>query len=323
MLRMQGPICGYSTPINLNDGTSCLAASPKPAPVGLYQTTPAVPRIQGGLAFTGGTPTDEAKSLLRPCFTHGNYVLHPKSHADYGKPLTELPAFLAENVGTAVKITLPVFQKYLKDNGISDADLGGPLTTALPKARYLVIHDTSYKYSDLLQTFPDSINSTLYTHNKLSTLKKKKDAHVFISRVGISVTAHDFSVPYSATKFTNIGNSPAAKELKAKFCHVEMIQPRLGTPGITKSDWLAPTPGFTPVELDRLALIYIAASFRHGEWLVPAYHHNVDMGFSEHDDPQNFDLEDWSQRVAQTVGTIVHGTGPADFSIGTGFGNAG
>lgn len=309
MFAVPGPICGYTKPGNLKDGTSCLALSPRPGTVGRNRTVPATPRAQGGLAFTGGTPMEEAKSLLRPCLPHGNYVPHPNSHSDFGKPLEKLPEFLNKHLGTSVEITLLQFRKYLNSIGVSETELGGPLDSDLPKARYLVIHDTSYKLGNHIQTFPDSINTIAYAHNQIRVLKTKKHAHVFISRVGDSSTGHDFSEPFSATKYTNVGSSPPAKELKAKFCHVEMIQPRLGDHG---SDWKAPDPGFTFEQLDRLALVYIAASFRHGEWLIPAYHHNVDMGFDAHDDPQNFDLEDWSKRIDDTVNLILRGPGPGD-----------
>lgn len=50
--------------------------------------------------------------------------------------------------------------------------------------------------------------------------------------------------------------------------------------------------------MDRLALTYIAASVRRGEWLVPAFHAVVDEGLANgHDDPQNFDVADWSQHL--------------------------
>jgi hypothetical protein len=309
VFALPGPICGYSKPGNLKDGTSCLTISPKPGPIGRYHTVPAAPRAPGGLAFTGGTPIEEAKSLLRPSLPHGHYVPQPKSQSDFGRPLENLPEFLNKHLGTAVEITLLQFRKYLNSAGISETELGGPLDSDLPKARYLVIHDTSYKMSNLIQSFPSSINTIAYVHNQIRVLKTKKHAHVFISRVGGSSTGHDFSEPFSATKYTNVGNSEPSKELKAKFCHVEMIQPRVGEHG---SDWKAPEPGFPFEQLDRLALVYIAASFRHGEWLVPAYHHNVDMGFDAHDDPQNFDLEEWSKRIGDTVDLIVRGPGLGD-----------
>jgi hypothetical protein len=273
---------------------------------------PARPRtVESG--FVAGAPLDEAKSLLRPCLPHGEY----KSGGKYGKPLASLPSFLAGNVATGVKISLTQLQKYLVESDVPDADLGGQIGTALPNARYLVIHDTSYKLGKWLHSFPADINTSGWTHNKRSTFKNAKDAHVFISRLGESNTAHDFVQPFSATKYTNLGNTPQARALKSKFCHVELIQPRLGNLGVEKSDWIAPSPGFTGAQLDRLALVYTAASFRHGEWLIPAYHHNVDIGFAAHDDPQNFDLKDWDNRINEIVKDIVRVVRPGDFPTGT------
>jgi hypothetical protein len=41
------------------------------------------------------------------------------------------------------------------------------------------------------------------------------------------------------------------------------------------------------------------------------------------DDPQNFNLEDWSDRIGQIIKDIRNPKKPGDFSLGTGFGNAG
>jgi hypothetical protein len=82
---------------------------------------------------------------------------------------------------------------------------------------------------------------------------------------------------------------------KGLFIHVELIQPRRRDPsGGPTNDGLAPEPGFTAKQLDRLALVFVAASVRRGQWLVPAFHAAVDAGIpNAHDDPQDFDLEQW------------------------------
>jgi hypothetical protein len=37
---------------------------------------------------------------------------------------------------------------------------------------------------------------------------------------------------------------------------------------------------------------------RRGAWLIPAFHAAVDAGIPEaHDDPQNFDLARWAERL--------------------------
>jgi hypothetical protein len=37
---------------------------------------------------------------------------------------------------------------------------------------------------------------------------------------------------------------------------------------------------------------------RAGKWLIPAYHSALDLGFPDrHDDPQNFNLQDWATNL--------------------------
>ena len=109
--------------------------------------------------------------------------------------------------------------------------------------------------------------------------------------------------------------------LTGLFLHVELVQPRRSVPGGGKgNDGLAPDPGFTPAQYDRLALLYFAASVRKGTWLIPAFHAVLDTGFANgHDDPQNFSLADWSaslsrlQAVLQQADTGQQGVSqPAD-----------
>ena len=60
--------------------------------------------------------------------------------------------------------------------------------------------------------------------------------------------------------------------------------------------------GFSEKQMDRLALVYIAASVRRGSWLIPAFHATVDAGIpNAHDDPQNFDLQLWTKRLCILV----------------------
>ena len=64
--------------------------------------------------------------------------------------------------------------------------------------------------------------------------------------------------------------------------------------GGANNDAFSPSPGFTAQQLDRLALLYVAASVRRGQWLLPAFHAAIDAGIpNAHDDPQNFDLDGW------------------------------
>ena len=55
-------------------------------------------------------------------------------------------------------------------------------------------------------------------------------------------------------------------------------------------------------QLERLALIYVVASVRTGNWLIPAYHSSIDLGFPDrHDDPQNFDLDRWAMKLQKVI----------------------
>jgi hypothetical protein len=235
----------------------------------------------------------------------------------YGKPLARLPSVLEQLIGQEVRIEQGLITRYLQKAKIKEADLGGPLSARLTDARYFVIHDTSSAFKPGVQTFPKNINDSSWDRNRTQSLRQRTNAHVFISRVGTSHTAQNFSVPYSATKYT----MHQASALKLKFCHIELIQPRLVDHG---TDWKAPQPGFPGVQLERLAVVYIAASVRRGVWLVPTYHHNVDMGIpGAHDDPQNFDLEEWADQLAGVL-KAISGIPPAgDFPVGAGLGQQG
>lgn len=116
-----------------------------------------------------------------------------------------------------------------------------------------------------------------------------KVTHIYVNRLGESVAARTFDRTVAATKFER---GPGRKGL---FLHVELIQPRRREPsGGASNDAIAPMPGFTAKQLDRLALLYVAASVRRGQWLLPAFHAAVDAGIPDaHDDPQNFDMDGW------------------------------
>ncbi len=99
-------------------------------------------------------------------------------------------------------------------------------------------------------------------------------------------------MPWRAVRLESVTPDIPAKGL---FLHIENVQPRVGEPAVPPvgreaNDLIAPDPGFTAAQYKRLALIYIAASVRRGEWLIPGFHAVIDSGISgAHDDPQNFD----------------------------------
>jgi hypothetical protein len=88
------------------------------------------------------------------------------------------------------------------------------------------------------------------------------------------------------------------------FVHVELVQPRRKSHPKTFFD-LAPSPGFTQKQLDRLALLYVVASYRAQKWLLPAYHAAVDATMAgAHDDPQNFDVAAWLTSVSHLLSQL-------------------
>jgi len=239
------------------------------------------------------SPTTQAKCLLRPV----------KKFANLGDPLTSLPAPLDSIIGepTAPSLTIDQLKRFLTQKGIVEADIGGPLSVALSAPKYFVIHDTS----DFLELtdFPTNIDDTTSSLNRLTGRVTRPICHVYINRVGQSATAVVFesSSPPSGTKFGLCNPNQ-----KKAFLHIENIQPRIRDRSVRfQNDAIAPTPGFSDAQLERLALIYIAASARSGRWLIPAYHSPIDLGFRDrHDDPQNFDLEQWAASIKSLIQQI-------------------
>jgi hypothetical protein len=242
-----------------------------------------------------GSALEDARCLLRKVFEYGKL----------GERLKSLPAPLEDLIGRPAFIGTQSFRTYLAARGIDEYDLGGGFAEPLSKtprgdsADYLVIHDTStpvYKHNE---EFPPMINEPLWNQKLLHSLVRKQNAHVFIDRTGRSKTAVDFASPLRTTVF----EKKEERSRRGLFLGVELIQPRKLDPrGI---DATAPRPGFTEAQLDRLALTYIAASLRRGIWIIPAFHAAIDEGLpNAHDDPQNFDLSIWAQRLYLLLDTI-------------------
>jgi hypothetical protein len=233
-----------------------------------------------------GTPLQQAKCLLRPVKRGG--VL--------GKPLTTLPQPLERLIGQPVQLTQATLLHYLQAHGIAEKEIGGPLTNSV-RAKYFVIHDTSTpNYHE--KEFPTNINEASWPLNSFERWNKKPGvAHMFVNRLGQSLTWHEFSVSWRATKFER--TTITKEESIGMFIHTELGQPRRADPkSFSGNDAIAPLPGFPLAQLDRLALLYVAASFEHGQWMVPGYHCAIDAGIPDgHDDPQNFDLNLWTSRL--------------------------
>ena len=117
------------------------------------------------------------------------------------QPLAKLPEPFDKLIGTQLKIDRNKLRKFLKANKLDENALGGsldaPLSTAkLPdgeeiQAVYFILHDTSSPY---LQDapFPPDINDAKWKGNNLETWLKLPVAHVFVNRIGESITATDF-----------------------------------------------------------------------------------------------------------------------------------
>lgn len=242
-----------------------------------------------------GSALEDARCLLRRVFEYGKL----------GERLTRLPAPLEDLIGRPVLIATQSFRTYLTARGIDQYDLGGGFSEPLSKtprgdsADYLVIHDTSTPVYKPNEEFPSMINESVWNQTLLQSLVRKQNAHVFIDRTGRSKTAIDFASPLRTTLFER----EQERSRRGLFLGVELIQPRkLDARGI---DATAPRPGFTEAQLDRLALTYIAASMRRGIWMIPAFHAAIDEGLhNAHDDPQNFDLSIWAQRLYLLLDTI-------------------
>jgi hypothetical protein len=164
-----------------------------------------------------------------------------------------------------------------------------------------VIHDTSGPNYGR-RSFPSDIDDTSrindLSHFECSDGHGK--AHVVVNRVGGMLLNHELSTPWRETKFELAANFSGA--LKGLFLHTEMIQPRRSASRRGRDDSLAPSPGFTAAQYDRLALLYTIASVRAGHWLIPAFHAALDADIPNgHDDPMNFDIASFAGSLDRLV----------------------
>ncbi|MBX3576396.1 MAG: hypothetical protein KF723_04245 [Rhizobiaceae bacterium] len=236
------------------------------------------------LSFAGDEQT-QASCLLRKVKILGN--VEPAN--------ITLPQHLAALVGKDLSFGVPALRAYIGAKGLVERDFGGSLDDPLSRgnnndpaaafARYFVIHDTSspnYKNAP----FPADIDTNDRVNDLQQYAGSNAVAHIFLNRRGEILVGHRFSVPWRATK---LETKKVGKPSKGLFLHIETIQPRRAHP--SQPDGNAPDPGFTAVQYERLALLYLAASVRAGKGLIPAFHAAVDEGLEGgHDDPQKFDL---------------------------------
>jgi hypothetical protein len=246
---------------------------------------------KSALVFEGDV-SRQARCLLSPV----------KMYARLDEPLEVLPENLGRLVGQPVSIARRSLRKHLESIGLQEDDVGGELDGPISEtigghpARYFVIHDTSTPYFGD-KDFPADLNGDAVVNN-LDFYRSSTDAkaHVFVNREGAVYLGHDFSSPWRATK---LELRFAGKGSRGRFIHVELVQPRRrDSEGGLENNAVAPQPGFSEAQYERLALLYVAASLRAGTWLTPAYHAVLDSGFNRgHDDPQHFDLAAWDARL--------------------------
>jgi len=252
-----------------------------------------------------GTDLQQAKCLLRPTLPAGRL----------GNELKTLPAPFESVIGTSFRLDPLAFRTYIQSKQLGPNSLGGDIEAPLsrsavgPGARYFVIHDVSWELCEDKASLSLKSSSPDADWNLISKWENDGEAHLYITRDGklIAPQGRTFATPWPATKLEKLDKS----RTRGRFLHIENVQLRTVlakkgqntriTEGEKKGDCInnfkAETPGLTQVQYERLALVYIAASHRAGQWLIPAYHLAVDDGLNAHDDPQNFDLNDFGSKI--------------------------
>jgi hypothetical protein len=256
----------------------------KPAP-------PVDCRFDSASLTFAGSPVEQARCLLR-------HVEPGGSAAAEG----ELPPTLSALIGQRPQIDFVRLASALRHAHI-------PLPAATPvsetsdhrRALYFVIHDTSSPYLGDAPFAPGF--DRLVRYNDMNRfLGKDAVAHIFNDRLGRVSVGHDFEVGWRATKL----ESAVGEASRGRFLHVENVQPRRkDSAGTSGNDRIAPVPGFTRRQYKTLALLYVLASARLGQWMIPAFHANIDRGIPlAHDDPQHFDLAAFDAEVARWLSRL-------------------
>ena len=253
-----------------------------------------------------GSPLAQARCLLRTNSIGGVLSNDPAA----------IPPPLDSLIGKPFKYKRSKVRTAMSADGVKETDLGGNLDEALAIAHtpdgkkvaslYFVIHDTSWPYLKD-EAFPANFNyDTDWRGNDLSIWNRTPVAHVFVDRLGRSSMVSPFSEPVLKGWGTKFARDVLKNDAKSLQIHIELIQPRRRDPlGSPNNDRIAPQPGFSPLQYRTLAWLYIAASCRRGNWLIPAFHAAVDAGIKDaHDDPQNFELTKFAQAVEEIIGRL-------------------
>jgi hypothetical protein len=266
----------------------------------LLLAAPASAELIGGCQFDrdtltfAGSPLDQATCLLRKVELMGR-----KSP----QPLPPVIARLMEQGGApspaqkaaAIAAFPEPYRTYAigyQDKPTSQTEAGVPLL-------YFVIHDTSEPFLGK-EKFPHRLDNDPKVNSFASYLAAEPVAHIFLNRQGQIWGAHDFSVPWRATKLeSRVIGAPT----RGRFVHIETVQPRRFLPGASsRGQTYGPKPGFTGAQYKMLSALYVYASARAGRWLIPAFHSTVDDGIPDaHDDPQNFELKQFARELEKLV----------------------
>ena len=230
-----------------------------------------------------GSPLEQAACLLRKVEPLG---------AKSPQRLPPVIAQLMEQGGapSAAQQTAAIaaFPQPYRAYAIGYQDLPASQTEAGLPLLYFVIHDTSTPFL-ANEPFPRNLNNDPLVNSFDAYLADEPVAHIFLNRQGQIWGAHDFSIPWRATKLeSRVIGAPA----RGRFVHIETIQPRRFLQGATsRGQTEGPKPGFSDAQYRMLAALYVYASARAGRWLIPAFHATIDDGIPDaHDDPQNFEL---------------------------------
>jgi hypothetical protein len=228
----------------------------------------------------------------------------PQPGGVLGPAHRRLGAFLESHIGKPVRIDRARLHALLTAEGLPAlaASVETPLSRArnndpqAPFARYFVIHDTSLELpgTDFPSNDSAQANGLGWTYPDGTQV-----AHTFTNRRGEILFAHDYAIPWRATKRER--DTITHGYAKGLFLHNELNQVRLNDPAGRPGNFdRAPVPGFTAAQYDRLALLYILASVRGGRWMIPGFHAVIDSGIPDaHDDPQHFDMGAWEAALVR------------------------
>jgi hypothetical protein len=281
------------------------AGQPAPAP------TPEASGIVGHCRFDiaqlsfAGSPAEQARCLMTQVGKRGQLGPAPRRLPNGLASLLERSAPLPDKDAVVQLLAAERIDVGDLDQPVSRARDGDP---SAPLARYFVIHDTSTPYYGD-EPFPRDVDNDVRVNDFAAYFPVGGDperfpvAHLFVNRLGEVKVGQSLSRPWRATKLeSRVIGLPA----KGLFLHIETVMPRRRDPAIPGwNDAIAPRPGFSKRQYDRLALLYIALSVRAGSWLIPAQHATIDHGLPQaHDDPQNFSLRDFDRALRRRLRTL-------------------